>query len=103
MNININNTEIQLKYSYRAFIIYETIADESFNGKGLKELITMYYAVVMASNKDISITFDDFVDWLDESQTLDEFVKWFAEHTKVNKEIANVSESPADESAKKNN
>lgn len=78
MEITIKNQEVALKNSFRAMIIYENIMDKTFNPVGITEIIVYFYSVVLASKKDIELTYDEFVDWLDEyPEELNNFSMWF--------------------------
>lgn len=80
MKININNTEIVLKQSFRSHIIYEQITGETFQPKGMTEIITFLYCVIMASAPTLELDFDAFVDWLDNNpSTVGEFSEWMVE------------------------
>ena len=93
MRINIKDKEIELKYTFRAYIIYEQITDENFTPKGLKEIITLFYSFLMSSDRDNTITFDEFVDYLDENPTvLDEFSQWLKEHMEVQRRVSKEGE-----------
>lgn len=77
MKIKIKEKEIELKYSYRALMIYENIQKQSFNPKTLSDIIVFFYSVVVSSTKDRNILFDDFMDWLDENpNVITEFSNW---------------------------
>lgn len=77
MNIIVKNQNIELKYSFRAMMIYEKITGEAFNPKGITELMIYLYSIILSSAKDISLSFDDFVNWIDENPTtLNEFTVW---------------------------
>ena len=79
MNITINGTEYALKYTFRALMIYEKIAGETFGGKGISEILIYFYSTILASNQDVTLTFDTFIDWLDENpNALNDFSKWLA-------------------------
>lgn len=59
MKIVIDNKEIELKYSFRALMIYEKITGNSFtNVTGLTEILVFMYSVIISSNKDLSLTWD---------------------------------------------
>ena len=81
MIVNINNKEIELKYGFRAMMIYEEITDSTFgaDGKaGVKEMLTMFYSVVLASYPELPIKFDDFINWCDDNkEVFNDFCKWF--------------------------
>ena len=87
MNININDKEITLKYSLRAMMMYENVTNKTLNPSGITEVVTFFYCVVLASSKDYSLSFEDFMDWLDENpDTLKEFGEWLqAIFTNTNK------------------
>ena len=77
MKITINEKEIELKYSFRALMMFENINGSTYNGGGLTEAITLFYCIVVTSSKDYSLDYDYFIDWLDENQeTLKEFFTW---------------------------
>jgi hypothetical protein len=77
MKITINEKEIELKYSLRSMIMYENITDKTFNPSTMSDVITFFYCIVVASAKDYSIKFDDFLDYLDENPNLiNDFGNW---------------------------
>lgn len=77
MNITINNKNIELKYSIRALMIYENVEGKTFNPKTTTDFLTFMYCVVLASSKDYSITFDEFIDTIDENtEILKDFIDW---------------------------
>ena len=82
MKIIIKDKEIELKKTFRSYVIYESITDKIFAPKTMSDIITYFYSVVLASDKDINLTFDEFIDWLDENENvLNEFEQWL---TKIN-------------------
>lgn len=94
MVVEIDNKTTQLKYTFRAYIIYEEITGNSFIPSGYKELVTLFYSVYMASNKESLITFDAFIDWLDDNpHQLTEFGKWLTENIEKNKSLTGDKET----------
>lgn len=82
MKITINNHEVELKKSFRSYVIYESITDKIFAPKTMSDIITYFYSVVLSSDKDTNLTFDEFIDWLDENENaLNDFEQWL---TKIN-------------------
>lgn len=74
MEVTIKGKDIALKYSFRALMIYENITQKSFNPQGLTDVITFFYSVVVASARDSILSFDDFIDWIDDNPNkLNEF------------------------------
>lgn len=77
MKITINDKEIELKYTMRSMMLYENITEKSFTPSTMTDLITFMYCIVVASSKDYSLKFDDFIDYLDENPAvLNEFSEW---------------------------
>ena len=77
MNITIDNKEYELKYSFRALMIYENITKQSFNPQTLSDVLIFFYSIVCASVKDNTIEFDKFMDMLDENPELvNNFSAW---------------------------
>lgn len=77
MKITIKDKEIELKYTLRSMIMYENMTDKTFNPEGLTDVITFMYCVVIASSKDYSLKFDEFIDVLDEHPELvGQFGEW---------------------------
>ena len=82
MKIKIQEKEIELKKTFRSYIIFESITDKIFAPKTMSDVVTYFYSVVLASDKDINLTFDEFIDWLDENEdALNDFEQWL---TKIN-------------------
>lgn len=77
MKITINDKEIELKYTLRSMLMYENITDKTFNPSTMSDVITFMYCIVVASSKDYSLKFDDFIDWLDDNPNIiNEFGEW---------------------------
>lgn len=80
MTVNINGKNITLKYSFRALIIYEKITNEVFAPKNLTNILIYFYSTIMASDKECTLTFESFTDWLDANPIeMDNFSKWLNE------------------------
>lgn len=88
MEITIKNKQVTLKYSLRAMMMYENVTGTTLNPSGLTDIITFYYCVVLSSSKDYSISFEDFIDWLDENpDSIKEFGLWLQETIKNNNQL----------------
>jgi hypothetical protein len=85
MKLNINNKDIELVYSFRSAIYFEQIVghDVDFNNFSQNDLLTFFYAVVIASlqkAKEPIISFIDFMDIVDENggnKCIIEFSRWY--------------------------
>ena len=61
-------------------MIYENITQKSFQPQGLSDVVTFFYSVVVASAKGMNISFDGFLDWLDDNPTsLNHFSDWLTD------------------------
>ena len=88
MKINIKDKEIELKKTFRSYIIFESITDKIFAPKTMSDVATYFYSVVLASDRNIELTFDEFIDWLDENENaLNDFEQWLTEISKVDSQL----------------
>jgi len=77
MNITINDKEIKLKKTFRSVIAYEQAMKQTFNPITISEVIMYFYCVIIASDTELEITYDDFLTWLDDNpNSLSEFTQW---------------------------
>lgn len=77
MKINIKNKTVELKYGFRAMLIYEQIQGKSFEPKTIGDVVVFFYSIVLGSTKDFSLTYDDFLDWLDDNPSaVTDFSLW---------------------------
>lgn len=78
MVIKINGNEYKLKYSFRSMIIFEKIAQHSFqNVNNFTDILIYFYSTLIASNLDTTLSWDDFIDAIDEEPNkLTEFTTW---------------------------
>lgn len=84
MTITINNKEVTLKKSFRSYIIYESATGKPFAPNTLTDSILFFYCVVISSNSELDVTFDDFLTWLDENNTaLAEFTEWLIKQSEI--------------------
>lgn len=100
MTITIRQTEITLKYSMRALFTYEKISGQSFNPKTLEDFCTFFYCVVCSSNKDLDLTFDEFIDEVIDPQPelMNQFASWLSSTMQKNSFLSNAAQSQEKES-----
>lgn len=106
MKILIKNKEIELRYGFRAMMIFEEITKESFNIRGMKDLIVYFYSTIIASDKDLDLDFEEFMDWLDsDPETLNDFSNWVVGHGKKNEQFRTKENENTEDNSdlKKNN
>lgn len=84
MEIIINNQTIKLKKTFRSVIAYEQATKKPFNPITISEMIMYFYCVVIASDTTIEITYDDFLNWLDDNPTaIKEFTEWLVKMNEI--------------------
>lgn len=64
--IIINGVEYTLKYSVRAFFVYEQITGHPYDGYKLVNLYTLLYAMLLSGNPGFNLSFDALLDFCDE-------------------------------------
>ena len=104
MTITIREKQVEMRYSMRSLFQYETITGQSFNPKTLQDFCTFFFCVVCSSNKDIDLTFDEFVDYLDEDPSkMNEFAGWLSNVMMKNNFLSGAAQSQEKESKGKGN
>lgn len=66
MEITIKDKTYKVKYSLRALFIFEQIKKEPFALKTITDYYLFFYCMLLASDSSAELTFDDFIDTLDE-------------------------------------
>ena len=86
MKVTIKEQEVELRYSLRSLFMYENITGASFNPKSLQDFCTFFYCVVCSSNKDLDLTFDEFVDEIIDPQPelMNQFAEWLSKTMQKN-------------------
>lgn len=79
--INIGGKEYNLKMSFRNYILFEKMAEKSFTSyNSISDMLLLFYCCLLAHNDSFSITFDEFIDIIDESpDALTEFCEFISE------------------------
>lgn len=84
----VHDKEVELKYSFRGFMIYENIEGHSFEPNSLTDVLVFFYATVLASSKDYSFTWDEFMDIIDTNPMLvTEFSNWIVTQGEASQRI----------------
>lgn len=91
MTFNINGKEYQLKYSFRALMIYENITHKAFNPKTITDMIVFFYSIILAANKGCELMFEEFMDWIDDNpESVNDFSTWLTQIFTQQQEISPV-------------
>ena len=88
MVITIKDKTIKLKRTFRSLIAYESATGKAFNPKTVTESIMYFYCVIIASDMELELTYDEFMDWLDNNPTaLQEFTQWLIEQSEIESKL----------------
>lgn len=88
MTIDLFNKKIELKYSLRSLMMYENIQGNSNLPTTITDTLTFLYCIVISSTKDYSITFDQFIDEIDNKpEVVNEMVEWLKDVNTVSQTI----------------
>lgn len=68
--IEINGKNYKLKYTVRCLFIFEQITGKSFKIESLLDNYLFFYSIILANNREDILSWDDFIDALDEDPTL---------------------------------
>lgn len=80
MTINFNDREIELRFTFRADMIYENIQNKSFTAQTETEWLVYFYSTYLAITDDTDLSFDDCLLKLDNDPTvLFQFIKWYVD------------------------
>lgn len=89
MQITINEKKIQLKKTFRSLIAYESAMGKTFNPTTITESIMYFYCVIIASDMELELTYDEFMDWLDDNPTaLQDFTEWLIEQNTIESKLS---------------
>lgn len=91
MIFNYEGKDYELKYSFRAMMIYENITKKSFNPKTITDIIVFFYSILVSSGKGDSFEFDNFMEILDsQPEKLTEFSEWLTNIFTMNQQLSPV-------------
>ncbi len=75
-NISLSGKELDIKLSFRSLMTYEKLSGKNYTQiQSLEDTLIYMYSCIISSNRDINLTFDDFLDNVDECpEALNEFL-----------------------------
>ena len=90
MSIKFGDKEYELRYTLRAFMFWEQMMNKTFSVETLTDTYVLLYCFLLASNKPFDVTFEQFMDLLDENHgAVKEFNIWFREQTELQAQTSN--------------
>ena len=95
MKVNIKGKELELHYSMRIYLIYETITGKtlSLETGSYTVYVNLFYSAILASMQhatlDLNFEYDEYLDWLDEQgmDLIKEFIEWFLKIMNTNNSL----------------
>ena len=95
MKVNIKGKELDLHYSMRIYLIYETITGKtlSLQDGSYTVSVNLFYSAILASMQhyhlDLDFEYDEYLDWLDEQgmDLIKEFIEWFLKIMNTNNSL----------------
>lgn len=78
MKLIINNREVELRFSFKSDLIFESIQNHSFKGDTETDWVVYFYSTYLALTEDLDCNLDDFIKFLDEQpENLYAFIAWY--------------------------
>lgn len=68
--IEINGKNYKLKYTIRSLFIWEQITGKSFKIENMLDNYLFFYSMILANNPDNILTWDDYINAMDEDPML---------------------------------
>ena len=83
MKLQIKDREVELRYSLRIYMVFESMVNRAFNPNLTSDAIMLFLAAILSSDPNCDIDLDELIDKIDEEpMLLDDFIKWYS--VKVN-------------------
>jgi len=102
MTINYNNQSIELKFSFRADMLFESATGHSFSGSNESEWLQYMFCNIVAVTKNDGLKFDDFLEWISENPTVFyDYLEWYTDYQKAVLELRKKTDENSAESKKK--
>lgn len=78
MELTINGKSFELRFSFKAEMLFETINGESFTAQSTTAWVQQLFCYIIATLGDGSIKYEEYLAWLDENPAeLYEFIEWY--------------------------
>lgn len=95
--IIIKGEEYNIKYTIRALFIFEQITNKPFKIETLLDNYIFFYSIILASNKDKVLDWNDFIDELDTNPKLYEEITKVVQEQQKKDNIFNSKEDNSEE------
>lgn len=89
MKISVKDEQIELKKTLRSLLLFESITDRPFSVTTTTDVLSYFYCVVLASKPDIELSFEEFIEILDEQpNSLQDFQNWLIKSNEIQGSIS---------------
>lgn len=96
--IEINGTKYNVKNTIRSLFIFEQITKKSFKIETVLDNYVFFYSMILANNKDCTLTWDEFVDCVDnDPNILIKLTEMLNDEQQKNELFADGDENGSDE------
>lgn len=80
MQILIKDRKVELKFNFRAEMLYEEVNGKSFSGHSNSAWLMYMYCTLISNTEDGFIGFKEFIEWLsDNPTTFYDFIKYYTD------------------------
>ena len=70
MKLTIKGKEIELKYTIRAIIIFEKIANKPFQTNSVTDIYLFLYSIILANDTTLNLPFDELINMCDDNPAI---------------------------------
>lgn len=77
MKVIVKEKEYELKYSFKALLLFEEITGQSFQPKTTKDFLIFFYSIILSVSGLDDYSWEEFINMIDEEPWLiNEFSEW---------------------------
>lgn len=103
MKLTYKDKTYDLKFGFKAMIVYEKITGSTFNGGTIESLVIALYSCILAADSEFTEDFTVFCDWLDDNpEVLTDFITFISKANKRAEIVDDSSKEDTGEDAPKN-
>lgn len=95
-----NIKDLKLKYSNRVILIFEQVTRKTFELKSNTDFLIFFYCVIIANNREMNLSFEQFVEMTDDPETLPYLNEWFVTEMKKRQPLVQEEGTVVDEGKK---
>jgi len=79
MKITVKDREVELRYSLRIYMVFESMVNRAFNPNLTSDAVMLFLSAILSSDPDCEINLDELIDMIDKDPILlDDFIKWYS-------------------------